>query len=255
MNNTNNLRVNNLTLYLVSDVHLNNHKYDKNDWIENPERKIFREFLSNQINKIQSDEKFILVLNGDILDITGSWFDFLVPWDENTEVVEKLLLNVILEIIQNNLDIFFEFRQILKNPNAEIIYVIGNHDGLLEVYPSAQELIKNKLFEGLPLSAQGRFCFVTSFEYKELELYVEHGHRLDPYNLYDSKQKPPLGDVVNILIVNKFIETVSLRLKEHGYSEEIIDKILIKPKLYNKKEVWSKLLSERKLLVRQMLFV
>lgn len=225
MNNTNNSRVSNLTMYLVSDVHLNNHKYDKNNWAENPERKIFREFLSNRISRIQSDEKFVLILNGDILDVTGSWFNFPVPWDEDTSMVEKLLHEIILEIIQNNLDIFFEFRQILKNSNAEIVYVIGNHDGLLEVYPSAQELIKNKLFEGLSLSEQERFYFATSFEYKELGLYVEHGHRLDPYNLYDSKQKPPLGDVVNILIVNKFIETVSLRLKEHGYSDEVINKI------------------------------
>ena len=225
MNSTNNSKINHLTMYLVSDVHLNNHSYDKNNWAENPERKIFREFLSNVISKIQPDEKFLLILNGDIFDITGSWFTLPLPWDDDLESVEKLLHDVILEIIQNNLDIFHELRQIFKNPNAEIIYVIGNHDGLLEVYPSAQKLIKNKLLEGFSLADQERFSFVTSFEYKELGLYVEHGHRLDPYNLYDSKQKPPLGDVVNVLIVNKLIETVSLRLKEHGYSEEVVNKI------------------------------
>ena len=57
MTSTTNSNYNNLTMYLVSDVHLNNHKYDKNNWAENPERKIFREFLSNIISKIKSDEK------------------------------------------------------------------------------------------------------------------------------------------------------------------------------------------------------
>lgn len=226
MINTSTERFNKLTLYVVSDVHLNNHKYDKNDFAENPERKIFREFLSRVIDEFESGEQILLVLNGDIFDITSSWFNSLMPWEENANI-EELVCKVVLEIINNNLDVFHELREILKRGSSKIVYVIGNHDGLLEIYPNAQKLIKNKLLEGLSseLTESNPIKFVNCYENKELGLYVEHGHRLDPHNLYDSTQKPPLGDVINILIVNRFLEKTVNKLKEYGYSEDVINKI------------------------------
>lgn len=214
-----------LKTYLVSDVHLNNHPWDQEAETENPRRRNFREFLTTVNNMLLDSDEIRLVLNGDILDITGSWFsNDRMPWDNERAVVEQILLDVLAEILDNNRQSLEEWQRLLSHPGAEIIYVFGNHDGLLELFPSSQAYIRERVFQRLPaeLRRPERFRFVTSYECERLGLYVEHGHRLDPYNVYDSKQKPPMGDVVSVLIVNRFVDMVVSRLEEQGYSAELI---------------------------------
>ena len=231
---------NKIVAYIVSDVHLNNRKInigDVNDKEEESERKIFKNFLFKVNLAASKYTQVKFILNGDILDLTGSWFFLPVPWDDDVAAVEKCLLKVIDEILSNNYDIFMEFKNFIKNDNTEIIYVIGNHDGLFELFPSAREFLIEKLFENISTnpSDKGRFKFVTSYEDDALGLYAEHGHRLDPYNFYDSKIKPPLGDVLDVLIVNKFIETTENRLLVNGYSADII--VSIKNRLHDIKYI------------------
>ncbi len=209
--------------YIVSDVHLNNHPYDTAE-SENPRRRHFREFLSHLNETVQPTDKLLLILNGDVLDITGSWFETPMPWDSDTERVEALLLTVLTEILDNNQVAVEQIIQLLERPDTELVYVIGNHDGLFEFFPSAQELVRQRLLQTLPehLRQPDRVRFVRRLEVPELELYVEHGHRLDPFNSLVMGHKPPLGDVVNILIVNRFVDMVVDRMREQGYSIELI---------------------------------
>ncbi len=224
---------NRLKAYIVSDVHLNNDPYDKHSNKENPERKNFQKFLTELNINFSPDDQIVLILNGDIFDITGSWYNSVLPWDDDKEKVENILKDLVLEIIENNQLIIYELRQFLKHPLSRIVYVIGNHDDLLGGYPSAQELIRDKLLNEIPkdLRKNKHIDFVKSFEYPELGLYVEHGHRFDPFNTSSNNHEPTLGDVINILIVNRFVELIVSRLESHGYGLDLISNI--KYRLYD----------------------
>jgi UDP-2,3-diacylglucosamine pyrophosphatase LpxH len=211
-----------LKAYVVSDVHLNNHPYDPAE-PENPRRKNFRVFLTQVNETLRPTDKVQLVLNGDILDITGSWFEDVMPWDRDDEEVGHILASLLVSIMENNLATFDEFRRLLRHPNAEIIYIYGNHDGLLQRFPASHEVIRN--FLSPHPSEQARVHFVEFFASEALDLYVAHGHLLDPFNHTDSRTQPALGDVVNLLIVNRFVERVLERMKAQGYSESLIRKL------------------------------
>ncbi len=204
-----------LRAYVVSDVHLNNHPYDRTVHAENPRRKNFRQFLSQMADGLNGTDRLLLILNGDILDITGSWFEDVMPWDPDTAQVELLLHKVLREIIDNNAAAFAELRRLVSHPHTEIVFVFGNHDGMLQEYPSSHALVKNGITPDR--EQQERIRFVATFESPELELYIEHGHLFDPFNRAQTHQ-PPLGDVVNILIVNRFVDMVVDRLRANGYS-------------------------------------
>ncbi len=90
---------NKLKAYIVSDVHLNNNSYDKHANKENPKRGYFRKLLTELNLGFSADEQIILILNGDILDITGSWCNSILPWNANKEKVENILKDLVLEII------------------------------------------------------------------------------------------------------------------------------------------------------------
>ncbi len=217
----------NLKAYIVSDVHLNNNSYDKHSNKENSERKNFQKFLTELNINFPLDAQIILILNGDIFDITGSWSNSVLPWDNDKEKVENILKDLVLEIIENNKLIIDELRQFLKHPLSRIVYVTGNHDSLLGKYPGAQELIKGELLNEIPedLHKNKHIDFVKSFEYPDLGLYVEHGHRFDPFNISSNDHEPTLGDVINILVVNRFVKLIAGRLESHGYSLDLISNI------------------------------
>lgn len=207
---------------VVSDVHLNNHPYNRQADLENPRRRNFRLFLTRLNEEIRPSDKALLILNGDILDVTGSWFESVMPWDANAQQVEATLNKLVLEILENNLSTFQELRKFLLNPNNEIIYVFGNHDGLLQQFPSSQEVIRT--FLTADSSVGKRLRFEPFFASEELDLYTEHGHLLDPFN-HAGIVQPALGEVVNILIVNRFVEMAVDRLRANGYSEDFINRM------------------------------
>lgn len=211
-----------LKAFVVSDVHLNNHPYDLSRDLENPRRRNFRLFLTRLNSEIRESDKVLLILNGDILDITGSWFEPVMPWDPDQGKVEATLDRLLLEIMENNLSTFQEIRKFLQFPNTEIIYVFGNHDGLLQRFPSSHAVIR--AFLSARPEVHKRIRFMPYFQSEELDLYVEHGHLLDPFNYADTSQ-PPLGDVINILIVNRFVELAVSRFRANGYSEEFISRM------------------------------
>lgn len=211
-----------LKAYVISDVHLNNHPYNREKEPENPRRRNFRMFLAQINDAIRPSDKIQLILNGDILDITGSWFEELMPWNPEPEKIEKILCDLVAQIIENNQAVFDEMRRLLQHPLSEVIYVFGNHDSLLQRYPKSHAVIREALSDDA--KAQERCRFVGHYESKELELYVSHGHLLDPFN-YPFIFDPPMGDVINLLIINRFLDWAVDRLKENGYSEEFTGKV------------------------------
>lgn len=211
-----------LKAYVVSDVHLNNHPFERDTETENPRRRNFRMFLSQVNEALRPTDKVQLILNGDILDITGSWFEDIMPWDDEPDAIEQILIGILKNIIENNQASFDEIRKLLQHPLSEVIYLFGNHDGLLEKYPRAQQFFKECL--SAKPEEQARIRFSQNFQSKELELYVEHGHLLDPFNrpfIFD----PPMGDVINLLIINRFVDWAVENLRANGYSEDFTSRM------------------------------
>ena len=214
-----------LKIHIVSDVHLNDKRYDQKIFEENPEKKHFREFLTSLNKSYSASDEVILILNGDIFDVTSCWSESILPWDSKTDKVETILRNIITRIIDNNISIIEELKQFLKHPFSKIVYVIGNHDNLIGQHSAAQQLIRDKLFNDLSSELENdRISFVDSFEYPQLGLYVEHGHKFDPLN-YSNNSQPCFGDVISILVVNHSVELILARLQDLGYSAELISKI------------------------------
>ena len=223
-----------LKLVVVSDVHLNDHDYDTDEFTENPRRKIFREFLTRLNHEAKSNhQETTLLLNGDVFDITGSWFSSVLPWEHTDEVVEPVLCQTIERIINNNQSIIHELHAFLRHKHNHLHFVIGNHDGMLAHSAAAQQQIKQRIClddSGILVeSLAEKIHFSHSFELLELGFYAEHGHRFDPFNsipsAFQATQRHAFGDYINILLINRFVEMVSQKLDQAGYSSELIESV------------------------------
>ncbi len=210
-----------LVAYVVSDVHLNTNTHEEHLYNENQERIHFRQFLTRlRRQAADTPDRILLILNGDILDINGSWKASVFPWSADKAAVEQALLQLLEAITQNNCHIFAELKALLTHPTVEVVYVFGNHDRLLESFPTAQTFLRESLCATDEASL--RFGFQRFFESLELGLYTEHGHRFDPFNHRTAQQDIPFGEVINILIANRFVHLVLHRLKTLGFSEDVL---------------------------------
>ena len=214
-----------LKAYIVSDVHLNSHRYG-HDALHHQRfgQGNFLSFLRSLTDEMRPEEHVILVLNGDILDLNESWFAPLVPWDADVAQVEALVLSVLQTIVTNNEAVFHALHHFVMQPNVELVYVFGNHDALLERFPSAQQFLREVLLKGVP-EAEGRLRFCAVFEHEALSLHVEHGHRLDAYNQEAGWHDPSLGDVVNVLVVNGFEQRVAAKMQQQGYTDSDVQAV------------------------------
>jgi UDP-2,3-diacylglucosamine pyrophosphatase LpxH len=216
-----------LKAFVVSDVHLNNHPENPDEDPHTPRPRNFWRFLTQLNKEVNPEDRVILILNGDILDITGSWTNDVMPWDTDRSAVITAITETLSGILENNLAAVEELQKILQHPNSEMIYVFGNHDGLLQQYPECQDVIRNYLANRNPEIGQ-RIQFMEHYICPELNLYAAHGHLFDPFNRRLLPGEPPLGDVINILIVNRFVEVALRRLREEGYTDELLARMRIR---------------------------
>lgn len=205
-----------LKLYVVSDVHLNDHVTNPDFDLANPRREGFLRFLQRLQQELTEQPemlKTILVLNGDILDMTGSWFEDLAPWEGSLEVIEPHALAVLERIIQMNQLIFNALAEFANSSQTELAYVIGNHDGMLKRFPRLQDRLKQEI---------GAISFQDFYHQPDMDLYASHGHQFDFFNQSHDLIEHPLGDYINIVIVNRFVDMVVLKMQEQGYSPALI---------------------------------
>jgi UDP-2,3-diacylglucosamine pyrophosphatase LpxH len=215
-------------LFIISDVHLNNGHEDINKNSRKKDRKLFEDFLS-QINlEFKEDQKTTLILNGDIFDITGSWHNDEPPWKNkkyNPAQIEELMLDTIKTIFANNKDIIQQLINFLSHSHTQIVYVLGNHDRLIGEFSAVKKYIQAELTKSSDSNESEKVFFVDFYEDQKLGLYVEHGHRFDPFNISETNE-PALGDVINIMIVNQSVNLIAKKLKENNFEEDLIDQII-----------------------------
>src|SRR5690606_22301320 len=119
-----------LRVYGMSDIHLNNHyhplKSHSNPYQHRP--KVIQ-FL-DEILEVQAleESEVVLILNGDIIDITGSWPHDVSPLRITAEKRLETVRQVIGEILDSNPEVVRRLRKFLECENTRLVYIIGNHD-------------------------------------------------------------------------------------------------------------------------------
>lgn len=121
-------------------------------------------------------------------------------------------------ILAQNWDTFAFFRQLAERVHrhgklahipVELIYVPGNHDRLVNLYPSVrdawQEMAGLTVHTGtVDIGADGQWWFPNEWHDRDYHLYARHGHQYDLWNYAggnDLTRRPahlqvPIGDVL-----------------------------------------------------------
>ena len=148
------------------------------------ELKIIEDSLVYRLNEFSKNEKAILLLNGDILEL----------WAQKEHTAEQIIRG--FKKLKVAIDDF------VKSKNHEVFYVVGNHDEWVGLSSKNARVIENlwkaKVCKSMLISLGGRV------------FAVEHGHEFDIYN--DSKSGNFAGGknvVENVLpILDKYTPSV-----------------------------------------------
>jgi len=226
-------------LVVISDLHL----VDGTAGGNNLHLRAFEQVFLCDIQSLVTDnkaEEVKIVLLGDTIDLLRSakWFkdgfpEADRPWGQNglddlnklelprgynsssnMSNTEHKCMEILLEIIKQNYKIFKFFRNIkrvfptVKENKVELIYVPGNHDRLVNCYPSLRKKVAQVL--GLTIGGTavttGRnrnwdWCFLDHFNAEKYGVFAHHGHKYDKWNYGGSHDEVPIGDVITTEIV------------------------------------------------------
>jgi UDP-2,3-diacylglucosamine pyrophosphatase LpxH len=173
------------------------------------------------------------------LDIMGRF-----PESGNREDVPQ---NTILYQNWDTFHFFRNFHKHLKQTAAkeydivdydipvEIIYLVGNHDRPLNLYPSLRDELQKQL--GLAITPEnvdgdvdGEWWYKVAFEDETYGVFARHGHQYDVYNYNgtdaytrEDHLQVPIGDVIATEIaVNLAVTLASLQEKYPEISDELV---------------------------------
>ena len=198
-----------------------------------------------------------LLLLGDIVDLlrTTQWFAVDMadrPWGDHglgdwehfdpgtgsaTERCCRKILGDIITRNQATFELFKGFKERLAPLPVELIYVPGNHDRLVNCYPTLRDRMKEELgltvtgstVDGDPNGNDWRyrnFCALP-----EYGVFARHGHEFDRFNYAgngkdDTKGhlKLSIGDVITTEIVAQLANLLKQKLQSlpPGASDEIL---------------------------------
>jgi UDP-2,3-diacylglucosamine pyrophosphatase LpxH len=222
-------------LVFLSDVHLTD---GSSGTTINPAAfakfcRILRDVIGKDKERVNQKpiEKVEIVLLGDIFDIirTNVWLrpqnndphNPIRPWSLETELdsgqwnLRQYTEAIVARITQRQenidaMDHLHAFRRDCGNMGVQVefTYLIGNHDWLINRYPSTREKIAG--FLGMPdpqFYAHNRFPEYQVFE--DYRVLARHGDRYDPFNYEKDRDNSSLGDAIVIDVLTRFPEEIS----------------------------------------------
>ena len=142
----------------------------------------------NQMANDANAKEVTVVLLGDIFELirTSVWYktaEEFKPWGgwKSEEVATKIFDDIIKDPAFNSLG-KFQFRNLKANKDIPTrwVYLPGNHDRLIGMYPKLQERVKNLLNLDDWSFKDGRF--IRYFYESEHKVFARHGHEFDVYN-------------------------------------------------------------------------
>lgn len=180
-------------LIFVSDLHLADHPYRGSFDAE-----AFLTEVDTHLRRSSTQDPCTLVLLGDIFELlkAGAWLGSEHrPWHAHSPALEDLVADILKTIHDNN-RLFFDGLSALKSNGLRLVYVPGNHDGLLASTSGAKAraLLRSYLeLEG------GDAAFESALDDADHGVHAQHGHEFDAFN-HPTATQPRFvpGDVVVI---------------------------------------------------------
>ena len=201
-------------LVFLSDVHLTDGS--SGETIKPTAFNIFADGIRKLADTVKPLEEVRLVLLGDIFDIIRStkWLtDDVRPWDSAGNNQQKRVENILEEIMRNNYKSLEELRNLQKFADEKqvpfgITYVIGNHDWLINRYPSCRTMVS----EALRITDAGSEPFPSQLFEPGYKVFARHGDVYDPFNYMGNRDASSIGDAIVIELLNKYPQQVNERL-------------------------------------------
>lgn len=225
-------------IYVVSDLHLSD-KGPTEDFTDNAYT-AFEKLMVQIEQELETHGKVQLVINGDWLDLWA-----VVPsvprFHEHTSSDYEDRLK---RILKEHNDFFLRLKDFLIKPGASLVYVLGNHDDILNpddnIRPKRPEYDARMLLTELALalggSSQKLSISPQFYKVPAYKLHIEHGHAIDKFNSFDPKSRASAwdpykhdiatyGQIVVELFVN-WAEMLPAYYKSRNYpSKEIVGEI------------------------------
>lgn len=181
-----------------------------------------------------------LVLLGDGLDIVRStqWLDLppaCRPWSAPGAAQECVTLDILKATLDHNAQALEHLRQLPERvadqtriaPNrVRLSYVLGNHDWLIQRYPSTRRLVAEHL--RLPrVYAEHGFPLEFVSRPEAYDVVARHGHQFDRQNcdFAAGPAAPNLGDAIVVELVNRFPVAVAEELAGDPAAGEILRRL------------------------------
>ncbi len=203
-------------LVFLSDVHLTDGS--SGETIKPAAFGIFADQLRKLADTVSPLTEVKLVLLGDIFDIIRStqWLDNTVrPWDPPSQAQEAVVNQILTAVLAQNQPSLAELGNLRnyfigKNIPFEIEYIIGNHDWLINRYPSCRNLAAGAL--GMPAAEAPPFQGeLFDPDYK---VFARHGDIYDKFNYTGNRNASSIGDAIVIELLNKYPQKVEAGLAE-----------------------------------------
>ena len=210
-------------LVFLSDVHLTDGSAGTQ--LDPRAFKKFADFLTIIIGdpKETKINNLEIVLLGDIFDVIRSDFWFrpqndhptnpIRPWSgpNDTDSADWTLQMYVEEIVKHIIDNprnqqaikYLKDFESTCGVNLVLSYMIGNHDWLINRYPSTRQAIADFLGMKPPgYFINNPFDYVRTFD--EYAVFARHGDYYDPFNYEGNRDTSSLGDAIVIDLLNKF---------------------------------------------------
>lgn len=201
-------------LVFLSDVHLTDGS--SGETIKPTAFGIFADQLRKLADTVSPLTEVRLVLLGDIFDIIRSslWLSNTTrPWDPSSKEQEAVVNQILTALLARNQASLAELGNLRtyfngKNIPFKIDYIIGNHDWLVNRYPSCRNLAAGAL--GMPATAVP--AFQGELFDPDYKVFARHGDIYDNFNYTGDRNASSIGDAIVIELLNKYPQVVDAGL-------------------------------------------
>lgn len=212
-------------LIFISDLHLTDGTSGQT--IKPTAFRIFAESLENLAKTVNPLHEIKIVLLGDIFDLIRSakWLEGSVrPWDAPGDAQMRKVEEILAATLQNNEDSLEHLRNLANVATSRgvpfiIDYITGNHDWIINRYPSAVAQVARKLGW-----ADSPARFPDEVFFPDYHAYACHSDRYDDINFHKTRDASSIGDAIVIELLNRFPTLVEGKLNytgaDWGISEE-----------------------------------
>ena len=213
-------------LVFLSDAHLTDGS--SGETIKPTAFRIFADQLKKLADTVSPLQEVRVVLLGDIFDIIRStqWLTESVrPWDPESEAQKVVVENILEQILAKNVDslsVFGELRNYLngKGVTFEVDYIIGNHDWLVNRYPSCRSLVA----KALGISSANVPMFPSELFEPEYKVFARHGDIYDKFNHTGDRNASSIGDAIVIELLNKYPQMVEAGMNALAIQNKVTPK-------------------------------